>query len=384
MWIEREHTDAILEAVRTRPVVLLTGVRQVGKSSLLLHLFPDADYITLDKILFATEAQENPDKFLGRFARQTIIDEIQYAPGLLRDLKVVVDRERRSMGRWILTGSQQFSLMQQVSESLTGRVSILHLGSLSAKELNRSNLPRDPYELLWKGGFPEVWAEALHAPTYFNDYIQTYLERDLKQVLNVTYLRDFRSFLSLLAIRVGQLVNYSDLAKDVGVSPNTIKAWINALEVSGLLYLLPPYYDNLGKRLIKAPKLYFCDNGLLSSLLNIDSARALEESPHRGSIWENFVFTELIKSGYISGKTLFFYRDQNNVEIDFITEKSGQTTLIEAKYAEHPDPKKLNFRKVKPVFPFEVSARCACTINESRMIHLKEYSLYNPLYGTQE
>ena len=242
-------------------------------------------------------------------------------------------------------------------------------------------MTKNPTDLLWKGGFPEIWAEGLQAAEYFDDYIQTYLERDLKQILNVSNLRDFRRFLSLLAVRVGQLLNYSDLAKDAGVAPNTIKAWVNALEVSGLIYLLPPYFNNLGKRLIKASKVYFCDNGMISNLLNIDSADALERSSHRGNIWENFVFTEMIKNGYVAGKDLFFYRDQNGVEIDFVTEKSGKTNLIEAKYAERPDQKKLNFRKVAPIFPNEVSSYCACTINETKVIQLKDFGLYNPLFG---
>jgi uncharacterized protein len=381
MWIERNHTDKILEAARTRPVVLLTGVRQAGKSSLLMKLFPEAEYVSLDKILLAAEAQENPEQFLSRFGGQVIIDEIQYTPGLFRDLKVMVDRERDVKGKWILTGSQQFPLMQHVSESLAGRVRILQLGPLSANELNKSNLLQNPTDQLWKGGFPEIWAEGLDASDYFDDYIHTYLERDLKQILNVSNLMDFRRFLALLAVRVGQLLNFSDLAKDAGVAPNTIKSWVNALEVSGLIYLLPPYYKNLGKRLIKAPKVYFCDNGLVNNLLNIDSAHALERSPHSGSIWENFVFTELIRNGYVTGKDLFFYRDQNGVEIDFVAEKSGKTNLIEAKYAERPDQKKLNFRKLASVFPHEVSNSCACTINERSVIQLKDYNLYNPLFG---
>jgi uncharacterized protein len=381
MWIERTHTDKILEAVRTRPVVLLTGVRQAGKSSLLKKLFPAADYVTLDKILIAAQAQENPEQFLSRFSKQVIIDEIQYAPGLFRDLKVNVDQHREVNGKWILTGSQQFPLMQHVSESLAGRVRTLRLEPLSAGELNNCKLLQNPTDLLWKGGFPEIWAEGLQAAEYFDDYIQTYLERDLKQILNVSNLRDFRRFLSLLALRVGQLLNYSELAKDAGVAPNTIKAWVNALEVSGLIYLLPPYYNNLGKRLIKAPKVYFCDNGLISTLLNIDSAVSLERSPHIGNIWENFVFTELIKNGYVTGKDLFFYRDQNGVEIDFITGKSGKTNLIEAKYAERPDYKKLNFRRVAPLFPNEVASFCACPVNEPSVIQLKDFGLFNPLLG---
>jgi predicted AAA+ superfamily ATPase len=381
MWIERRNTVKIEEAVKTRPVVLLTGVRQVGKSSLLKKLFPNAEYITLDKIIFAQEAEQNPTQFLNRFEKQVIIDEIQYAPSLFRDLKIKVDEERNLNGKWILTGSQQFVLMQQVSESLAGRVRILNLGSLSATELNQANLLANKRDFLWKGGFPEIWAQNLDAGGFFDDFIQTYLERDLKQILNVINLRDFRRFLSLLALRVGQLVNFSEISKEIGVAVNTVKAWVNALEISGLIILLPPYYNNLGKRLIKAPKLYFCDNGLVASLLNITSLEALNNSPLYGNIWENLVFTEFLKEGFIAGKNIFFFRDQNGVEIDFIIEKDGKIFLVEAKTSERPDARKLNFNKIALRFKEEVVSVVACSIEEKGLIKLKDFSVYNPLYG---
>lgn len=381
MWIKRNYTDKLLNAVNTRPVVLLTGIRQAGKSSLLQKLFSDADYVTLDKVLLAEEAEENPGKFLNRFKKQVIIDEIQYAPSLFRELKIRVDEERHVKGKWILTGSQQFPLMKEISESLAGRARILNLNTLSAKELNNANLLRNKRDFLWKGGFPEIWAEGLNAADFFEDYIQTYLERDLKQILNVINLRDFRRFLTLLAIRVGQLVNFSELSKGVGVSNNTIKSWVNALEVSGLIILLPPYYNNLGKRLIKSPKLYFCDNGIVSALLNIHSLQTLENSLHLGNIWENFVFSEFLKEGFIPGKNLFFYRDQNGVEIDFIVEKKGEIYLIEAKNSERPRTEKLNFRKVAPLFKKNVNQLVACNVEEKGVIHIKDFSLYNPLFG---
>jgi hypothetical protein len=185
----------------------------------------------------------------------------------------------------------------------------------------------------------------------------------------------------LLATRVGQIVNYTELSKGLGVSNNTIKAWLNSLEVSGLILLLPPYYNDLGKRLIKSPKLYFCDNGLVSVLLNIYSLQTLENSPHSGSIWENFVFTEFIKDGFAPGKNLFFYRDQNGVEIDFILEREGKVYIIEAKNSERPRAEKLNFRKVAPLFKTKVHSLVACNIPEKDGVNLKDYSLYNPLFG---
>ena len=383
MWISRHNKGKIEEAIKTRPVVLLTGVRQAGKSSLLKHLFKDIEYVTLDKLVLAEEAENNPTRFLDRFKHQVIIDEIQYAPSLFRELKIRVDEERDIKGKWILTGSQQFTLMQQISESLAGRIRIINLGTLSATELNNTNLLKNRSDILWKGGFPEIWAENLNAVDFFDDYIQTYLERDLRQILNVTSLRDFRRFLSLLAFRVGQLINYSEISKEVGVAVNTVKAWVSTLETSGLIVLLPPYYNNIGKRLIKSPKLYFCDNGLVASLLNINSLKVLENSPHLGNIWENFVLTEYLKEGLMPGRNLFYIRDQNGVEIDFVVEKDGNTTLIEAKYSERPNPKKINFRKIAPLFQSEVSKVVACGVEEEGIIALKDYSVYNPLYGYQ-
>ena len=382
MWIERDYSARIKDAVKTRPVILLTGVRQAGKSTLLQRLFPDAEYVTLDRIILAAEAKENPTMFLDRFKNQVIIDEIQYAPTLFRDLKIKVDQHRDINGKWILTGSQQFILMQRISESLAGRVRILHLGTLSANELNRTDLLFNKRDMLWKGGFPELWAERLEVKEFFEDYIQTYLERDLKQILNVTSLWDFRRFLTMLAIRVGQLLNYSDISKELGVAVNTVKAWIGALEVSGLITLLPPFYNNLGKRMIKTPKLYFCDNGLVCALLNIDSLETLEKSIHLGSIWENFVLSEYLKKGFLAGRDIFFFRDSNGVEIDFILEKKGEVFLIEAKHSERPNPAKLNFRKVAPLFREKVNSVVACGVEEQGLITLKDFSIYNPLRGS--
>lgn len=381
MWIDRLYAEKIMVLQAQRPVILLTGIRQVGKSSLLKRLFPTAEYITLDYTLIAEEAASNPLHFLQKFAGQVIIDEIQYAPTLFRNLKILVDQNREKKGKWILTGSQQFSLMDGLRESLAGRAGILNLYPLSAVELNKAKLlEENGRDLLWKGGFPEIWAENLDAVLFYQDYIQTYLERDLKLVLNVSNIRDFRRLMSLLAIRAGQLLNLSSVAKDLSVSVNTVKAWVNALETSGIVYLLPPYYNNLGKRLIKAPKLYFCDNGLLSALLSIESMASYDRSPHRGALWENFTFTELLKAGFISGKSLFYYRDQNGVEIDFVLEQSSsEITLLEAKETEIPSAKQVNFKKVAPLFNKEVRCVVACNIWQKGFLKLKDFEAFNPL-----
>jgi len=214
-----------------------------------------------------------------------------------------------------------------------------------------------------------LWAENLDAPEFYEDYIQTYLERDLKQILNISNRYDFRRFMSLLVLRTGQLVQYFSISKELGVSVNTIKSWVNTLEIAGLIVLLPPYFNNLGKRLIKTSKLYFCDNGFAASHLNITSYSEYEKSLYRGNLWENFVFAELMKSGYMPGKQLFYFRDQNGVEMDFILEANGRTTLIEAKHNERPKDDKLNFRKIAPLFDKEVDCVVACGIPEKGFLH---------------
>lgn len=381
MWITRKKFSKLEKAVKTRPSVLLTGVRQVGKSALLRKMYPKAKYITFDKVLLAEEAASNAEKFLTRLTSQTILDEVQYVPTLFRALKVKIDEDRDAKGHWLLTGSQQFQMMKEVSESLAGRIRIINLYPLGARELHDAGLLKQKRDLLWKGGFPEVWAQKLPVDEFFEDYINTYLERDLKRILDISNLRDYRRLLTLVALRTGQLLNYSELSKDLGVAVNTVKSWVQVLEIAGLIFLLPPYHTNLGKRLIKSPKVYFCDNGLLCALLNIRSLKDVDGSPFLGSIWENLVFTEFLKEDYLPGKNIYYFRDQNGVEIDFVLESSGQTFLVEAKSNERPDERKLNFRKVAPLFPFPVQNILACGIEEEGTFHLKNYKVYNPLFG---
>lgn len=383
MWIDRALRDKLIETVNRRPVVLLTGARQTGKSSLLKHTFPRASYVTLDDSLSAKLAQENPMAFLKRFDTQdqVIIDEVQYAPNLFRSLKILVDENRTKYGKWILTGSQHFLLMKDLGESLAGRISILDLGSLSSIELNASLSIERKEDLLWKGGYPEIWAHDLPVEMFFGDYIKSYLERDLKDFMNIYKLQNFRSFLFLLSTRAAQLLNFRELSKKAGVSESTVKSWITALEATGIIALLPPYFENLGKRIIKSPKLFFRDNGLLAHLLSINDYSSMERSSHIGHLWENFVFTEFIKAGLKEGRDLFFFRDSNGVEIDFILYKGITIHMVEAKYSELPDPKKQNFSKLAPLFKQETDAVLACRVNDPGVIVLKDHRLYNPLYG---
>lgn len=384
MWIERSLSKKIVEISRSRPALLITGARQVGKSSLLHELFKNIEYITLDNILLADSAKENPSSFLSKLQLPVILDEIQYSPELFRNIKILIDNNRTDYGQWLLTGSQKFNLMQHASESLAGRIGIINLETLSAEELRNSNKisEKNLHNIIWKGGYPELWKNTeINSSIFFESYVQTYLEKDLRLILNVTNLRDFQRFLIICASRIGQLVNYSDLAKDIGISSVTAKQWLNALEASGIIYLLSPYFSNINKRLVKSPKLYFSDQGLACYLLNIKNMSDFDNSIYKGSLWENFVFTELLKVHQLQvGRNFFFYRDQNNVEIDFVIEKANELILIEAKSSEIPDRRKLNFSKVyKALEHKNLISYLACMTNEKNILDYKDYSLFNPV-----
>ncbi len=383
MWIDRRITDRLKQAILTRPVVLLTGARQTGKTSLLRRVAVEADYVSLDNYLTAASAEENPVAFLSSFHGQVILDEMQYAPSLFRELKAFVDQRRHLCGKWLLTGSQKFQLMGGISESLAGRIGILNLETLSADELRRCGHFADDKiaNFLFRGGFPELWENPLiDAFEYYESYIQTYLERDLKELVQVVDLRLFRRMLQFAALRTAQLVNYSEVGKDTGVSLNTVKKWLVALEVSGVVHLLPPFHANLGKRLAKSPKFYFADHGLAGHLLGVDASN-YDRTPHRGAIWENLVFSELLKTlSAIPGRNLFHYRDQNRVEIDFVYETAETRYLIEAKATENPSSAKLNFDQVAPLFKDKpVKSVLMAAIPHGQVVRMGRYDVVNPL-----
>ena len=383
MWIERDIRYRLKDAVKSRPAVFLTGARQTGKSSLLQKEYPEITYLTFDHLREVEAAKEAPSYFLSQFKGPVVLDEIQYVPELFRELKIVIDQDRNNYGKWIMTGSQQFVLMKQISESLAGRIAVLHLETLSATELRKKKI-KDMGPFLWKGGYPELWSNPQLSPqVFFEGYIRTYIERDLKNIIDVKNLSDFRRFIRILATRSGQLLNYKSLSGDVGLSDVTMRKWMHALEISGLIYLLTPYYANIGKRLIKSPKVYFADHGLLCHLLGIENEKDWHAHPLKGNLWENFVMMELIKNhGIVPGKDLFFYRDQNGVEIDFIVEKKEKLVLIEAKAGERVDPKKLHFNRVAGLFEgkYEIEKFLAQNTNEKTMLKMKEYACFNPLH----
>jgi hypothetical protein len=355
MWIKREITEQIKELTSIRPCVLLTGARQTGKSSLLEKSFPSYNYISLDLPNLASEARENGNYFLEKNVSPIIIDKIQYAPELFRFLKIEIDKQRNIFGRYILTGSQKFSLMKGVSESLSGRISILECHSLSIREIfNHKKCELSTNQILkWmiQGGYPEIHAYDLKPSRFYADYLATYLERDVRQLINIKDLSIFDKFLRLLALRSGQILSMNSLASDVGVSSQTIKSWISILEASNIIYLLKPFYNNYGKRLIKSPKLYFLDSGLLCFLSGIHTVSALESSSLLGSYFETLALGQLIRNFCNQGLpvNLYYFRDNHGTEIDFIMPEGNMLNLYECKWKLQNGKRPKNIAKFKSI-----------------------------------
>lgn len=341
MYLERRVQTRLQRLTGLFPAVAVSGARQTGKTTLLKHCFPGYRYVSLDLPSKAEQAERNPDDFLREHPDPLIVDEVQYAPGLFRHLKGAIDRRRHANGRFLLTGSQHFTLMEGVSESLAGRIGLVELETLALAELPATAGARsknDLIALMARGQFPELWrVPEFPASDFYAAYLATYLERDVRQILNVASLRDFERFLRILATRSGNILNKSDLARDVGVSVKAVGDWIGVLQASGQVAVLEPWFTNIAKRMVKTPKIFFRDSGLLCYLLNLTAA-TLPTSPLLGAIWETFVFAELRKLVSLQDEpaTLWFYRDQRAREIDFVIDSGGRLSFIEAKWQEHP------------------------------------------------
>jgi len=338
MWITRDIEPRLLRSAHTRPVVVLTGARQTGKTSTFRRLFPDHEFVSLDLPTNAEQAEKEPQTFFQRHPVPVMIDEVQYAPGLFRYLKVAVDATRRQKGQFLLTGSQKFTLMKNVSESLAGRADIVELETLSLAEIRRALPDMTPESVIVRGGFPELQADPdIDHLAFYNSYLATYLERDVRSLANVGSLRDFERFLRACALRSANLLNKADLARDVGISPTTANHWLSVLEASGQIVLLEPWFSNRTKSIVKSPKLYLADTGLLCALLNIRSEKDLRQSPAAGAVWETFVFAQLRARERRAERvqSLFFWRDRTR-EVDFVVDVGGRLELFEAKWAEVP------------------------------------------------
>jgi len=341
MEIKRQISDYIQGLTRHYPVVILTGARQTGKTTLLKSIFSDYQYVSLDLPSIAEQAETNPQRFLQQHGRPLIIDEIQYAPGIFRHIKQTVDEQRHQMGQFILTGSQKFPLMKEVSDSLAGRCVWLELETCSWSELAAAALVSTEKlsDVILRGQYPELWRQpGMSSDDFYRSYLATYLERDVRQILRVTSLRDFERFIRILAARSSSLLNKSEVARDVGVSVKAIGDWLSVLEASNIVFLLEPFYSNLGKRIVKSPKVYFNDSGLLAFLLGVNAGN-FAASPFLGPLWETFVFSEMRKtnSSQSTRKSLWYYRDQSATEVDFVIESGGILSLLEVKWSEQPD-----------------------------------------------
>jgi predicted AAA+ superfamily ATPase len=318
---------------------VLTGARQTGKTSTFLRLFPKHSFVSLDLPTEAEQAEKEPHNFLQRHPPPVIIDEVQYAPGLFRHLKAEVDAKRTLNGQFLLTGSQKFALMKNVSESLAGRADIVELETLSYTEILAALPETTVGTAIVRGGFPELYANPdIDLAAFYNSYLATYLERDVRALANVGSLRDFERFLRACALRSANLLNKADLARDVGISPSTANQWLSMLEASGQAVLLEPWFSNRTKSIVKSPKLYLADTGLLCALLNIRTEDDLRQSPAAGAVWETFVFAQLRARERRAGRTgsLFFWRDRTR-EVDFVVDAGGRLELFEAKWTELPD-----------------------------------------------
>ncbi len=338
MWIKRKYEQTLKTLAAQFPAVVVTGARQVGKTALVRRVFPDYNYISLDLPVSAEQAEKSPDAFLKAQPPPVVIDEVQYAPTLFRHLKANIDTDR-TPGRFILTGSQNFPLMQGISESLAGRCGVLRMMSLSANEMEDSAATFEEKGFLFKGGWPELHARSdLDPHFWYAAYLSAYLERDVRNILKVGSLRDFDRFLRAAAIRTGQMLSYSGLARDVGIAPNTAKQWISVLQASGQVLLLDPYHRNLGKRLVKSSKIYLTDTGLASFLMGFDHWEAIERSPMAGPILETYVVMEVVKHFASAGRSvpLWYWRTAYGAEVDLLIEQGGRFIAVEAKFAENP------------------------------------------------
>ena len=338
--IGRQALNVLLQRAMLYPVVTVLGPRQSGKTTLCRMAFPDKPYVDLEQPDVREFAQQDPKAFLAQFPDGAVLDEIQNVPSLLSWIQVLTDADPRK-GRFVLTGSHQLQVSAQVTQSLAGRTAVLELLPLSLSELAKASdlptvEPADANVLMLQGGYPRIHAQGMPPEVMLSDYFATYVERDVRQLINLRHLREFGQCVRLLAGRTGQLLNQTSLGNEVGVSSNTITQWLSILEASFLVFSLAPWSVNIGKRLVKSPKIYFYDVGLACWLLGIKTVEQLQHHPLRGALFENLVVLEVLKSLRNQGlrDPLYFFRDSNGLEIDLLLDHADGLQLVEVKASQ--------------------------------------------------
>lgn len=338
-YIKRKIESTILEAAKYFPVITVTGPRQSGKTTMLKHIFPHLHYYSLEDLDTRSFAMEDPVRFLHLHEDGMILDEVHNYPELLSYIQGIVDEQPHK--KFVLSGSSNFALLKKVSQSLAGRSGVFELMPLSIEEVKgQIEYVDDADQLLYQGLYPAV-CSCKNIPKFlYPSYVKTYLERDVRDLLNVKDIRLFNMFLKLCAGRIGSVFNASEIAGEIGVSSKTIQAWVSILQASYVVYLLPPYFENSRKRLTKSPKMYFCDTGLACTLLGIESAEQLAFDKMRGHLFENLIVVELLKRRLNEGKesNLYFYRDSNQNEVDILVNNGSSLDAIEVKSAMTYNP----------------------------------------------
>lgn len=350
-YINRKIEAELAELTAIFPVITITGPRQSGKTTLAKQYFKGLSYYNLENPDLRLIASSDPRSFLSRAPEGAILDEVQNVPELLSYIQQIVDDNRETV-RYVLTGSNQFQMIEKVTQSLAGRTALIKLLPFSLEEIpSAMNATTD--QMMYRGFYPQVQNSSVSPFRYYRNYVGTYVEKDLRQLVNVRDLSLFQRFLHLCAGRIGNLLNASAIASELGVSSKTVQAWISILETSNIIFLLQPYYSNLSKRLIKSPKIYFYDTGLVSYLLGIENENHIRNHPLRGSLFENLVMVESVKHRLNRGMDpgLYFYRDSNHAEIDLVFENAGNFIPVEIKSAQtfHPEFLK-GFRHLEKVF----------------------------------
>lgn len=334
--IQRDASSKIKQLAKKFPAVGLLGPRQSGKTTLAKELFPKKPYVSFenqDNILLVTK---DPRAFLDQYKTGAIFDEIQRVPQLLSYLQGVIDDQPKKVGLFIITGSQNLLLLESVSQTLAGRIAFIHLLPFSYSELASSKYGTQSLnKLILNGGYPRLYDRKIKPVDFYPNYLLTYVERDVRQIKNITNLAMFQRFLKVCASRVGQEVNYTSIANDTGVDQKTVLSWFGILEASFIAFRLQPFYNNLGKRLTQMPKLYFYDTGLCCSLLELETESHVNTHPLRGALFENLIILELLKTRFNNGQrsNLFYWRDRTGNEIDVLLDQSSQVVPIEIKTA---------------------------------------------------